>query len=40
MVYGLNRMFQLVSNADTRLAVLWDRPAAVEWVSALDYPAD
>jgi hypothetical protein len=40
VVYGLNRMFQLVSNADTRLAVFWDRPAAVEWISALDYAAD
>ena len=40
VVYGLNRMFQLVSNADTRLAVFWDRPAAVEWISALDYPAN
>lgn len=40
VVYGLNRMFQLVSNADTRLAVFWDRPAAVEWVSALDDLAD
>ena len=39
VVYGLNRMFQLVSNADTRLAVFWDRTAAVDWVSALDYPA-
>lgn len=40
VVYGLNRMFQLVSNADTRLAVFWVRPAAVEWLSALDRPAD
>lgn len=38
VVYGLNRMFQLVSNADTRLAVFWNRPAAVAWVSALDCP--
>ena len=40
VVYGLNRMFQLVSNTDTRLAVFWDRPAAIEWVSALECPAD
>ena len=40
VVYGLNRMFQLVSNADTRLAVFWDRPAAVDWISALEYAAD
>jgi hypothetical protein len=39
VVYGLNRMFQLLSNADTRLAVFWNRPAAVDWVGALDYPA-
>lgn len=36
VVYGLNRMFQLVSNADTRLAVFWNRGAAVEWVGAFD----
>jgi hypothetical protein len=40
VVYGLNRMFQLVSNADTRLAVFWDRGAALGWVSTLDRPAD
>lgn len=40
VVYGLNRMFQLVSDADTRLAVFWDRAAAVNWVGLLDRPAD
>lgn len=40
VVYGLNRMFQLVSNADTRLAVFWVRSAAVEWLSGLDPLAD
>jgi len=38
VVYGLNRMFQLVSNADTRLAVFWDRAAALGWITALDCP--
>jgi hypothetical protein len=40
VVYGLNRMFQLVSDADTRLAVFWNRAAAVNWVGTLDRPAD
>jgi hypothetical protein len=40
VVYGLNRMFQLLSDADTRLAVFWGRPAAVNWVTALFDPAD
>jgi len=35
VVYGMNRMFQLVSNADTRLAVFWTRQAAVAWVGEL-----
>ena len=39
VVYGMNRMFQLVSNADTRLAVFWNRGAALGWVSTLDSPA-
>jgi hypothetical protein len=40
VVYGMNRMFQLVSDADTRLAVFWDRPAALAWVRELDARED
>jgi hypothetical protein len=40
VVYGLNRMFQLVSNADTRLAVFWDRTAALAWLGEPDDCAD
>jgi len=32
VVYGLNRMFQLVSDADTRLSVFWNRAAAFDWL--------
>ena len=32
VVYGLNRMFQLVSNADGRLSVFWNRADAIDWL--------
>jgi len=40
VVYGMKRMFQRVSNADTRLAVCWTREAALACVSQLDARAD
>lgn len=32
VVYGLNRMFQLVSNGDGRLSVFWNRADAIDWL--------
>lgn len=41
VVYGLNRMFQLVSGADGRLSVFWNREAAIAWLySSLFTPGD
>lgn len=32
VVYGLNRMFQLVADSNLRLGVFWNRTAALEWL--------
>jgi hypothetical protein len=36
VVYGMNRMFQLVSNADGRLSVFWNRADAIDWLDESD----
>lgn len=36
VVYGLDRMFQLVSGTDERLSVFWDRGTAMAWLCERD----
>jgi hypothetical protein len=36
VVYGLDRMFQLVSGADDRLSVFWNRSTAMAWLGEWD----
>jgi len=33
VVYGLNRMFQLLSDSDGRLSVFWNRADAIGWLT-------